>query len=79
MTKKVPTMPVSPEIPAATYTISGGRYDSRISRPSSRMLRSIQRQTAASGAGSEEAWPSAIGSAADGRGRRYFAHSPSRR
>ena len=32
------------EIPksVATYTMSGGRYESRISRPRERMLRSIQ-------------------------------------
>src|SRR5512145_147753 len=51
LTKKVPTMPVRPEIPAAMYTINGGRYESRISRPSSRKLRSIQRQRAPSAPG----------------------------
>src|SRR4051794_29672673 len=42
-------MAVSPEMPAATYTISGGRYDRRISRPSPRRLCSTQRRTAVVG------------------------------
>lgn len=35
-------MPVNPAMPAAIYTISGGRYERRISRPNSRTLRSNQ-------------------------------------